>query len=296
MSLRPALLRAAAPAKINLTLAVGPVRPDGFHPVESLIAQIALCDSITLAPSNGGIRLTCNNPAIPTNDSNLAWRAAARFAAAANLPLPDVHIHLEKRIPAGAGLGGGSSNAATILRLMESWTGVLLAPEKRVALAASLGSDVPLFLAPSPCIARGRGEQIEAVKARPGGWIVLLLPEIHCPTRDIYAEFDRGTAAAIDSSRMRAARDTLDSTSSVMPLLFNDLERPAFALFPPLKLLHERAESIAGGPVRMSGSGSSLFRLVADRVQAEALATQLRQELNVHCEVCEFFDADHPPL
>lgn len=291
MPSRPAPLRDDAPAKINLTLAVGPLRTDGFHPIESLIARISLCDTLTLSPSDGGFRLTANDPGLPTDETNLVIRAARAIAETAGISIPDVHIHLEKHIPAGAGLGGGSSDAATTLRLLEDFTGTALSPAQRLSIAASLGSDVPLFLNPSPCVARGRGEQVEVIQAPLTGHVVLLQPEIHCSTREIYAELDRHSARPIDSGRLQRVLSVLPDVDALMPLLFNDLEPPAFTCFPELQSLHARAQDIAEGPVRMSGSGSSLFRVVADQQRAATLAKQMRAELKIRCAVFPFAPA-----
>lgn len=275
----------SSPAKLNLTLAVGPKRADGFHAVESLVTRIALCDDVRIGAGDSGVRITSSDPTIPTDSTNLAHRAAVAFARAACLEQPDVAIHLEKRIPAGAGLGGGSSNAATVLRLLAEWTGRTLPPEAEHAAAAQLGSDVPLFLGGPLCVARGRGELLESVPERLDGYAVVILPAIRCPTAAVYARFDRAGAGALEPARLAAARARLADADALMPLLFNDLERAAFALFPALEALRARAQELAGGPVRMSGSGSALFRLYADAAAASAAAARLRAALDADCRV-----------
>ncbi|MFQ5806633.1 MAG: 4-(cytidine 5'-diphospho)-2-C-methyl-D-erythritol kinase [Phycisphaerae bacterium] len=274
----------SAPAKINLTLRVGDLRPDGFHEIESLVARVGLCDTITISPRDDGrFTLACDDPSIPCDDANLALRAARRLSEAVGVRDRGVHITLQKRIPGGAGLGGGSSDAATVLMLLNDLWEIGLPAAELERIGAEIGSDVPLFFHTPLCVVRGRGERAEDLSRSLTGWAVLILPAIHSTTRDVYAAWDPSRAYS-----SRPALDDIlkhaDRAETLMPHLFNDLEALAFAINPQLAKLAERLIRLADGPVRMTGSGSALFRLLGDAATAEAFGDRVHAELNVRVE------------
>ena len=175
-----------APAKVNLSLSVLGIRPDGFHDIESWIAPIDWCDRITVTPGNGP-SLTVDGDAdgIPVDDTNLAMRAAEALAHSVDRA-NDVAIRLEKSIPPGAGLGGGSSDAATVLLTLNTLWNLNLSTETLVPIAAEIGSDVPFFLEPGSAIIRGRGERIERLDHFRHGWLVLIVPPFGISTESVY--------------------------------------------------------------------------------------------------------------
>ncbi|HEX3818659.1 MAG TPA: 4-(cytidine 5'-diphospho)-2-C-methyl-D-erythritol kinase, partial [Chthoniobacterales bacterium] len=161
------------PAKINLRLRVLRRREDGFHEIESLFAPISLCDELTIRPNEkSGIEFSCDDPALLTGEENLVVRAARRFFAEVKEE-PRVRIELRKKIPHGAGLGGGSSDAASTLLGLNALVGNPLIRPRLTTLAADLGSDVPFFMSESAAICRGRGEIVEPVEKLPA-WPLLL--------------------------------------------------------------------------------------------------------------------------
>lgn len=292
------------PAKLNLTLAVGPRRADGYHDLESLVVPITLCDELSFEPrdpnpSAARFTLACDDPTIPVDATNLVLRAATALDAALSEPRPSEsglrrdptrcllfggHFTLKKRIPAGAGLGGGSSNAAGALKLLAQQ--VVYSPSSSTlqAIAARIGSDVPLFLADSPVIMRGRGEQIAPLTLPQIGFAVVVMPQIHCSTAAVYAAFD---ALPPPPSRPRT-EDVLSGAEAIadlMPLGFNDLEEPAFRVAPPLRELHQRLQQFA--PFRLTGSGSALFTLAGNRRRAEEIAAEIRAHTAGRCEVAQ---------
>lgn len=292
------------PAKLNLTLAVGPRRPDGYHDLESLVTPITLCDELSFEPRDPNpdaprFTLACDDPTIPVDATNLVLRAATALDAALSDPRPlgdmfrrdptrpsllSGHFTLKKRIPAGAGLGGGSSNAAGALKLLAQHVDYSPSSSPLQAIAARIGSDVPLFLAESPVIMRGRGEQITPLKLPHAGFAVVVMPQIHCSTAAVYAAFD---ALPPPPERPRAA-DALAGAKSLedlMPLGFNDLEEPAFRVAPPLRELHHQLQQFA--PFRLTGSGSALFTLVSNRPRAEEIAAEVRTCTAARCEVAQ---------
>jgi len=278
----PTLTR-QSPAKINLTLRVGPLRPDGFHEIESLVARVGLCDTVSVRPrADGQLTLECDDPAIPCDETNLALRAARLLGDKAKSK-SGAHISLKKRIPAGSGLGGGSSNAATALMLLNDLRQPGLARDELAAIGAQIGSDVPLFFHSPLCIVRGRGERIEDLTVRLEAWVALVLPEIRSSTRDVYAAWDRNPSS---ESRIRSSELTIPkSAEALMPQLFNDLEPAALAVNPPLAEVVEQLGQLSDGPVRMTGSGAGLFRLFDSQSSAKRFAATVRAALGTRVEV-----------
>ena len=191
--LGPHALRLLAPAKINLNLLVGPRGPDGFHEIDSLVAKVTLYDEIELrGREEGEIRFTCRGAGCGGDEKNLALRAARLLAEGRHVG--GVDITLSKHIPPGRGLGGGSSDAAAVLiGLNELWQLGVSAAELS-ALAASLGSDVPLFFGPPAARMTGRGELLEEISVHPFV-AVLILPDFTCRTSAVYRAFDEAPAA-----------------------------------------------------------------------------------------------------
>ncbi len=275
-----------APAKINLTLRVGPRRRDGFHEIESLIAPIDLCDTLRLRPrADASLRLSCDDLGLPTDERNLALQAALLLRQHVARPELGAEITLSKRIPAGAGLGGGSSDAAATLRgLAELWQ-LGIDRDALLTLAARLGSDVPLFLFDAPVIARGRGEQVEPVRGLPPAWVLLIVPSQRCPTAQVYAAFDALPAPPARPS----AESVLAGAADVQGLLercFNDLEPAAMRVCPPLSELHARLEARLNRPVRLSGSGSAFYTLFEHRQDALAAGRRVCDDFAGMVEVC----------
>lgn len=265
-------LTVACPAKINLSLRVFPRRDDGYHDIESLVALVGLYDDLTIEPrKDGRLTIECDDPSIPVDDSNLAMRAADALDRACGRGR-GAHLRLSKRIPAGSGLGGGSSNAAAALVGLNRLWGLERSTAELARLAASIGSDVPLFLHPSPCIVRGRGELVEPVALPLPRWCVLILPLIHCSTRDVYAEFDRQHAGARSSPIVEPGPAAHAAEAG-----HNDLLPAALAISPPLRSHYDRLSEADPGGVRLTGSGSGLFRLFDDRAAATAFAQRVKR-------------------
>jgi len=153
-------LRLKSPCKVNLLLNILGKRPDGFHELETIMQPVNFCDDLAFERGGQGLQLTCSDPGLPVDSSNLVHRAAVAFLTAAKIS-DGVKIHLEKRIPMAAGLGGGSGNAATTLRGLNDLFGSPLGTAKLGELAASLGSDINFFLQDKPALANGRGENVE---------------------------------------------------------------------------------------------------------------------------------------
>ena len=259
-----------APAKINLHLTISGKRPDGFHELDSLMVPVSLADTLTLeARSESGIAFTCTDTTLPCDDSNLVVRAARRFFETAQMG-PAVRLHLQKAIPHGAGLGGGSSDAATALAGLNQLFGEPLSPQALHALAAEIGSDVPFFLARGAAVCKGRGEIVEPVPFPHRLPILLIKPAFGVPTPWAY-------------SRWKDSREIPGVSYAAQEFpwgtLVNDLERPVFEKYlflPVLKRWLLQQPETAGA--LMSGSGSTMFAVLRDESGGPALETRVRAE------------------
>jgi 4-diphosphocytidyl-2-C-methyl-D-erythritol kinase len=273
-----------APAKINLNLRVGPLRPDGYHPLVSWMCRVALFDTLDLQRSpTPGVRFHCDAPGIPADQHNLAYQAALALLP----PGSGIELKLQKSIPAGGGLGGGSSDAARVLLAMNHLFR-LLSDAELARRSARLGSDVPFFLYGPSSLCTGRGEIVRPLPVPRANWAVLIFPAWRVATADVYRRFDEiGLAAdnedwGDERAELAACQRGATLTArELLPALRNDLEAPAFAVAPALADLRRVAEVVAGRPVRMSGSGSTLFTLYDQQHEAKAAATAIGKELKI---------------
>ena len=250
-----------APAKINLYLHILGRRADGFHELETLMAPISLGDMLEIDLIPTGIEFTCSDPALSDAQDNLATKAARLFLEEFKLDT-GVRIHLEKAVPVGAGLGGGSSDAAAVLLALRELTGITCADGKLARLAAQLGSDIPFFIYRTPAICRGRGEIIEPVRLQENYQGLLVHPGFGVSTPWAYKTYARHPSQGAPGRAFPP-----DFT------LRNDLEPPAFSKYPWLptaKNWFQKQPEVLDS--LMSGSGSSIFALT-DSTEA---SSQLR--------------------
>ena len=271
-----------SPAKINLFLAVTGKRPDGFHDLVSLVAPLAWGDTLTVEPADN-FSLECNDPDVPLDSSNLVLKAAEAFRDATGLSL-GARFSLVKRIPMGAGLGGGSSNAATVLRALNQLSGNVFNQNQLTDVAAKVGSDCPLFLHDGPVVMRGRGDVITPVPPKgtrriAGRRLLLFKPAFGISTPWAYGQLAQRApsdyAPAVDTEVKLAA--WLADERPLDDLLFNNMERPAFRKFPAFSILLEHLRDNFGVIGRMSGSGSACFALLRDDAPVEAIAGLIRR-------------------
>ncbi|HEU4759755.1 MAG TPA: 4-(cytidine 5'-diphospho)-2-C-methyl-D-erythritol kinase [Dehalococcoidia bacterium] len=267
-------LRVMAPAKINWTLEVLGPRRDGFHEVRTVLQTIDLCDEVRLAPAEA-LSLSVEGPHEARED-DLALRAAALLAEAAGRA-PSASIRLAKRIPAAAGLGGGSSDAAAVLRGLDRLWGPGLGHERLAELAATLGSDVPFFVYGGTALAEGRGERVTPLPDVPPVWLIVLVPPFTLPekTRRLYqaltaADFSDGARTAALARRIEAG-EAIDGEC-----LHNAFEPAAFATFPELGAYRDALLAAGARRVRVAGSGPALFVVAPTEAEARALHERLR--------------------
>lgn len=273
-----------SPAKINWTLRVVGKRQDGFHELESLVSPVTLYDTLNFDnPAEAGFRLTCDVPELPTDESNLVSRAALLLAKRSGRPLSG-RCRLLKQIPMGGGLGGGSSNAASALMALNRLWGLDWPKARLVELAAELGSDVALFLEDGPAVISGRGEKVTPVKLGWSGWVLLILPGLHVSTPAVYRAW-----RATDEARPVEPEPVADAVAWMMQT-FNMLEPPAIAVCPPLGALQSEATKIAGRPVRISGSGSTMFTAFDTQAEAAICGERICKELDLKTQAVEPID------
>ena len=274
------MLVSAAHAKLNLSLAITGRRADGFHELVSLVAPVALADTLTLEVGRP-LGLSCDDASLPVDGTNLVLKAAAAYRK--RRPSAVVgHFHLTKKIPHGAGLGGGSSDAAAALRLLDQASGDPLGLENLEELAAEVGSDCPFFVRGQPAIMRGRGERLEilpsaARAALAGRKVVLLKPPFGIPTPEAY-----GLLATAGSYRPSAQVEAelaawVAQPASDPSVLGNDLAAPVFAKYLALPVGLASFRLNAGLKGRMTGSGSACFGFVSDGFDHARLRADVRR-------------------
>ena len=269
-------LTAFSPAKVNLYLRIAGKRPDGYHELETVMLPLNFGDEIVCQLRPTGLTLECDDRRLPTDDTNLALRAAKRLAERCGVTA-GAHIILRKRTPLAAGLGGGSSNAAVVLATLNKlWQ--LNAPASLLhELAAGMGSDINFFLAGSTCLCRGRGELIEPLPCRLSAAVLLLNPGFGISTKWAYQRWATLTESPPAVSVLaRALAD--DDLAGISAMLFNSLEAPSVGKFPVLQLLKDTLHEHGATGALMSGSGATVFGLFAKAGAADACAAVMRRE------------------
>ena len=274
------MLVEAAQAKLNLSLAITGRRDDGFHELVSLVAPIALADSLTLDVGRP-LGLTCDDASLPVDGSNLVLKAAAVYVKR-RPSAPTGHFHLTKKVPHGAGLGGGSSDAAAALRLLDQASGDPLGLEFLETLAAEVGSDCPFFVRGQAAVMRGRGERLEVLPlaaraALAGRKVVLVKPPFGVPTPEAYAllaKAGKHRPAAQAEAELAAwiAQPAADPSA-----LGNDLAAPVFAKYLALPVGLESFRRATGVNWQMTGSGSACFAFVSDGFDHARLRADVRR-------------------
>lgn len=278
------VLRLRSPAKINLELKIIGRRADGYHELETLLCPVALWDNLTLSvPQKADMRLEVRGPFsanVPADGSNLVWRAAALFYAYLGQKNRAI-ITVEKNIPPGAGLGGGSGNAAAVLYGLNAWHDYPVPEAALMRLALKLGADVPFFLLRRPARALGIGEKLTPCGAAFNFTVVIIFPGFGVSTAKIYQNFKLTlTNTPKHSICLEAQKIGAAQTGKFM--LQNDLETPAQELFPEISAVRQAFYQADFTRVLMSGSGSAVFGLCRDRAEALKLASRLKIKTGWH--------------
>ena len=265
-----------APAKINLLLDVLHKRDDGFHEVEMIMTMVDLADRLTMEElPRDGIIISSQAGYIPLDEKNLAFQAARLIKERYNVR-KGVYIHLDKHIPVAAGLAGGSSDAAAALRGLNRLWGLNIPQDELCRLGAELGSDVPFCVTGGTAVARGRGEKLEPIANPPQCWVVLAKPPINVSTADVYGRFRAaGLREHPSTSAMRSAIER-GSFADVCAGLGNVLESVTLELYPEVRQMKKTMQRLGADGVLMSGSGPTVFGLVAKEAKVARIYNGLR--------------------
>lgn len=263
-----------APAKVNLTLDAKYKRPDGYHELETIMHQIDLCDRLILE-QNREIVIDSNSKQIPLDKSNLAYRAAAGFLEEFGIK-EGVRIFIEKTIPVGAGLAGGSTDAAAVLsglnRLYDLGAGL----DDLMRIAASLGSDVPFCLRGGTALATGRGEILESYYPSHALTMVLVKPPFEVSTAQVYGALDLTTIKNHPDAREFLAAWEHNNLESMALNMINVLESVTVNRYPEISQIKQRLLDMGAAAVLMSGSGPSVFGLFGSTGEAESARDQMK--------------------
>lgn len=283
---------ARAPAKLNLSLRVVGRRADGYHLLDSCIVPISLYDRLDLSFIPGPqseVRCAALQPGLPADDDNLAGRAARLFMSKTGLT-GSISIQIDKQIPVGAGLGGGSSDAAAVLRMLHRGVDSGVDVGELADWSVVLGADVPFFVHGLSARVRGIGEKISASPPQLSGPIVVAFPGTPLSTAAVYRAYDDSLTRCADlSSGSVFASDQ----RSLREILANDLEAAAIEIYPPLRLLKTRMIELGARGALMTGSGSAVFGVWENDRSAQAAATTLKTVDGIWAKLVEVIE--HAP-
>ncbi len=280
-------MKLLSPAKLNLFLHVFPKRPDGYHDIQTLFERIDLCDEIILTSRPSGIRLKCTSLGgadytVPTGPKNLAYRAALLLKKKYGIQ-KGISIQIRKRIPVGAGLGGGSSNAATVLLGLNRFWKLGLSKKTLLLLGAELGSDVPFFILETAfATGEGRGEILKKIPTpHPRIWHCLVKPDFEIPTKAAYRRLDeKGAGLTPQKCDVRMLLHSIQKgcSEALVKLLTNSLELVLNKRVRAIQGIQEALKKEGALGALMSGSGSAVFGIYPSRQKAQKAARSLKQK------------------
>jgi len=265
-----------APAKINLGLHVVGRREDGYHTIETLFQAVDLFDELYLSRDASGVSLSIEGLDLDAGEGNLVYKAATRLLDAASCS-GGVTIRLIKRIPVGAGLGGGSSDAAATLKGLVDLYGIPLSTKALCELASSLGADVPFFLNGPIAFGYGIGDILEIAPPLPAMWVVIVKPKFSISTGWVYQEYDLRLTKTGNKIKILKSAIVNGDVHRIGKSLFNDLESICFDRFPVLAEIKKGLLSLGACGALMSGSGSSVFGLFSDETEARRACRSIKK-------------------
>lgn len=266
-------------------------RPDGYHEVSMVMQSVSLHDTLQLERIPEGIELSIDVPWLEADETNLAYRAAAKILAYGRVS-GGVRIQLQKRIPMAAGLAGGSADAAAVLRGVNELYRLNLSLDELCSLAAQLGSDIPFCLCGGTMLATGRGEVLKRLPPVPAFWVVLAKPPISVSTAWAYQHYDAEGAERHPDNEAMCRAIAAGSREELAPLLCNVLESVTIKQYPVIAAYKEKMLQQGAMVSMMSGSGPTVFGLLGTRAAAERLAAVLREQTDADVFVCHTTQED----
>ena len=279
-------MKIRAPAKINLRLRVVGRRADGYHLLDTIILPVSLYDEIIINKGRkiakktalkDRLTVTCDDPLVPQGRQNLVYKAASLVLNENGID-ESVRIRIHKRIPVGAGLGGGSTDAAATLVGLNRLFRLGYTLKRLEKMSSALGTDVPFFVKGVPARARGIGERLTPLRGVPRLWLIILYPNFPVLTAEVYRNLPLKLTKAIVNTSINLS---LESPANLRKLLVNDLETVTMGRYPRIGLLKEELARQGAAGVLMSGSGSSVFGVFQSRRSAQRAFLRLRKEREV---------------
>lgn len=257
------ILSLPSPGKVNLRLEVVGKRPDGYHELRSLMERVNIADEVTVKIVERNIQVTCDDESIPPDEGNIAFKAVKEILAYSSRNV-GVEVHIKKRIPVAAGMGGGSSNAAAVIKAVNHLLKLKLTKEKLMKIGLKVGADVPFFLFEAPALAEGIGEQLKKIKAMPKLLFLIANPNISVSTRWVYGKLsldpERQTAHLEVPNSYRTKRD-------VAKIVHNDLEKVTVREYPVVAEIKDEMLKLGALVSQMTGSGPTVFGIFSDKAQ-----------------------------
>jgi 4-diphosphocytidyl-2-C-methyl-D-erythritol kinase len=268
-------LTMTAPAKINYLLDVIGKRPDGYHDLRMIMQRVNLCDEITLTLTNTpDINVICNSKGAPDGADNIAWKAARAVIDRAKCST-GVNIEIIKNIPVAAGLGGGSSDAASVLMGMNELLQLGLTEQELMEIGCTLGADVPFFIFKKTALAEGIGEKLTPLPKMPKCWILLINPGVHVSTAWVYRSLQ-----LTSRGKLNRLPEFFESIEQVVSILSNDLESVTISAFPVIADIKTRLMDMGAVGSMMSGSGPTTFGIFKSFDAAETARREITKDTN----------------
>ena len=262
-----------APAKINYRLDVLSRRPDGYHELRMIMQRVNLCDEVSLTLSEDpGIRVFCGKEGVPDVEGNIAWKAAKRLLSLSEYSA-GIDIEIVKNIPVAAGLGGGSSDCASVLMGLNELLSLSLSRERLMEIAVKLGADVPFFLYEHTAIAEGIGEILTPVSRVPESWILLVNPNVPVSTAWVYKNLQLTRQVGVAT-----LPDSFENVEQLVGILHNDLESVTIPEFPVIEEIKSLMIELGAAGSLMSGSGPTVFGIFEDIGQAVKAADTIKKK------------------
>ena len=270
-------------AKINLRLDIVRKREDGYHDIRTLLQKVSLKDELSITPSSGGIKVTCDNHQVPANEGNLAYAAAQTILNQHGIK-DGISISIKKNTPIAAGLGGGSSNAASTLIGINQLFGLGVSSQELMQIGKDIGADVPFFIFGKTALATGIGDRLEEIDLLPKLWLLLMTPGIQISTAWAYKNARMGlTSTPINTN----IPNCINHLAEIIPLLSNDLEKAVISRYPIIRSIKEELLDKGAKGSLMSGSGSTVYGIFSSEDEAKEAYDQLTSHSNWHIHLCQ---------